>query len=90
MGLIQGFLKVVLGLTLLVLMKKTIHSYYHERKWKIIVVTLGTLIYFSFKGIYMQLFMDAKLDLTYMFNIIGSNQAVEINEFSMILSFLIA
>jgi len=38
----------------------------------------------------MQLFMDAKLDLTYMFNIIGSNQAVEINEFSLILSFLIA
>jgi len=90
-GIAQSLLRLVLALILLKLLKKYVYSYYIERRWRIIFVTLGTIFIFCFKYIYNIILTDANItDLTAIFNLRKSEKVIKLDTSLLIASFLIA
>ena len=67
-GLFQSALKVLLGGIILYLMKKYLNKYYHERKWSIVLVVIGTVFIFGFKFLFNMVINLNDLDFTTIFN----------------------
>jgi hypothetical protein len=51
-GLVQGILKVVLGIIILYFMRNHLNYYYRKRKWSIAFVIVGTIIVMGFKYLF--------------------------------------
>lgn len=50
------------------LMKKYLNKYYHERKWSIVLVVIGTVFIFGFKFLFNMVINLNDLDFTTIFN----------------------
>ena len=67
-GLFQSGLKILFGATILYLMKRSLNKYFHERKWSIVLVVIGTVFIFGFKFLFNLVIDLNDLDFTTIFN----------------------
>jgi hypothetical protein len=66
-GLFQGFLKIVFGIIILILLKKNLNYYYLRRKWGIVCVISGTVLFLVFK-FFLNLNIIIESNITDIFN----------------------